>query len=402
MRNINKVGSKFTVSLHVESADNLLTANEVVFVWERNAKVVSTKPVSVDRDTHIAHFGGEVLSQYVTLFKKKKESSPFEDKVFRLSLRNGSERGKVIGKIDINFSLHVGIPSSSKRICAPLSNGSQVVMRVESKFIAEAIRKKNSRGTSSVGSSAIDADNDSEFDPQDVDTDLGDLDDLDVGEPLETPSSTSAPRAPPSSTTRSAAPRRPPLAPSASMDEPAAPPMTPLHRKPSAPSPGRDPAPRSRGASPARAKRSNEGIPNIPLPGLGRRTASRDSNDVPNSLNSSSAAPVNNASSNTEVDSLHRENRMLQRRNNDLQSRVDDLERKLDSTSFGFDNSHDVDELLEENSRIKAYAEELEVRLRREPSYTEVVRELRETKMALAIINMEKEQLKNEIRVLKK
>lgn len=398
MRNINKTGFRFTISLYIEAVEKVLSANEIVLVWERNAKVLTSKAVRVEKDSRTAHFGGELLSQEVTLFKKKKENAKFEEKVFRLAIRNAADRGKVVGKIDVNFADHVDIPSSSKRIAAPLNNGSRVVMRVESKFLGEAVKKKGSRGTGSSASSTVDTtDNESEFDPQDGVAEMGDLDDLDIEEPMETPTSAPTLSALSSSSNRAAPPRRPPLAPSASLDEPPAAPIVPLHRKPSAPSPGRERPTRSRDASPVDSRGFDPSL-SAPIPSVSRtrRTPSHESNDLSSVSNGAFSA------SRSEADTLRRENRVLTRRNDDLQSRVADLERKLDAAAYGGDQADTIDELMVENKRLNGLVEELEVRISREPSYNDIVRELRETKMALAIVSMERDQLKNEIRIRKK
>ena len=116
-----------------------------------------------------------------------------------------------------------------------------------------------------------------------------------------------------------------------------------------------------------------------------------------------------------EFDALSKDNRQLRRRNEDMQARISELEHRLDSySSMTAGNAGpgllatdsmtraELDDLMQENKSLKEHVEDLEMRIRREPIYADVVRDLREAKMALAIMNIERDELKQEIRKLKK
>lgn len=342
VRNINKVGYRFKFALEIEHVTKMMGSSEVVVVWERGAKVSATAPARIDKATRRAEFGGESLTQDITLFKKKKEGSDFEEKVYKLSVRQGSERGRVLGKIDINFADYVDIPSFSKKIGATLQSGAQIVLHVRSTFMGETKGKKNSRGGSSIGSSAFDqsshAGSRDELDSRDED-----LADLDVDDALP-------PQAPLVKASSSRIPR------------PGRPPRDPVDENPVSSGSLRK---RPMAQSPSRTK-GDEGSTSVSAP-----------------------------SRNAELDRLRRENRELRRKNDDLAQRNDDLEQRLDS---GVDGS--IEDLMIENTSLREEIGDLETRLSREPVYADVVRDLREAKMALAILTLEKDELTQHVRKL--
>lgn len=403
MRNINKVGHKFSVSLKIETVDKVISASEVVVSWERNAKVVSTSPVRVDKDTRMATFNGDILTQEVTFFKKKKAGAQFDDKVFRLVLRDANGPKKIVGRIDLNFSQHIDIPSSSKRMGAQLSNGSKLVMKFDSKFLSESTKtKKSSKGTSSVGSASVINDDESEFGGADIDlADLTDLEDLNIDSPPTSISAIPTLTITNSSTTNitnsyddnyshsnsnntTNPTRRPPLAPAASTDDS-------LHNRPS------NTSPTINGTQGSVV--SSQGS----ISKLGRGRRSRDPSPVRNIYSRQESSSEKN-----EMETLRKENRALRRRNEDLQSRVLELEHRLDNTGGGRNNGGrnnymaEIDDLTQENRSLKEIVDDLEMRIRREPIYSDVVRDLREAKMALAIMNIERDEHKQEIRRLKR
>lgn len=403
MRNINKQGFKFKFELHIESVEKIINSNEICITWERNGKVASTKPARVDKNTRTAHFGGDSISQEVTLFKRKKEGSSFDDKVFRLAARNNNETGKILGRIDINASEYVDIPSFSKRVGAALNNNARVIMRVESTFLGEAkSRKPGSRGTSSIGSSTLDvADDQSSVDDSDR-LNENDFDDLSI-DTLESdvPNSTNSTTAAANATSLSI-PNRPPVQP-----QPQPPRRVPLpsstpkeeppreRRRPSAQSPSRDSRMRHQndlnGTTPVV---SND----LPGPSLSNAPSLRQRS----SARSDTVDPPPPGPSKSEFDKMRRENRALQRKNNDLQNRVSELEDQLDAKADIEGNGESIEELNSEIVHLKAYTDDLEIRLKREPLYSDVVRELREAKMALAILTLEKDELIQELRRMKR
>lgn len=376
MRNINKLGYKFGFELHIESVDKMIGSNDVVVTWERREKVLSTKPAKIDRSSRVAHFGGEVLKQEITLFKKKKEGSNFQDKVYRLAVRQNSERGKIIGKIDLDFSEYVEIPSYSKRVGAPLSSGGRIVMRVVSKFLAETRNKKSSQGTGSVGSHDVESDgqfstiNDDDFvsqtnaDIQESFDDIG-IDDTGIDVPPPRPTLQANSRKP------SNRHQRNPPAP-----EEAAP-KGKLLRKIS--------------ASPNNVMSGNDSSSRF---GGSRIPRSRTPETDVGATNS--AAP-----SRAEFEKLRRENRTLRRQNDDLLQHKESLERELEDSRYG-DDAESLEKLMVENTALRRDVGDLEAKLAREPVYADVVRELREAKMALAILTLEKDELQQALRKLKR
>jgi len=48
VRNINKVGSKFRISLEFETVTKILANADCVITWERKGTVLCTEPVKVD------------------------------------------------------------------------------------------------------------------------------------------------------------------------------------------------------------------------------------------------------------------------------------------------------------------------------------------------------------------
>lgn len=383
VRNINKLAYKFSFELHIESVDKMMGSNDVVVTWERGSKLLSTKPAKIDRSSRVAHFGGEVLAQEVTLFKKKKEGSKFEDKVFRLTVRQNSERGKLVGKIEIDFSEYVEIPSFSKRIGASVSSGGRIIMRVMSNYIGEAKPRGSSRGTASVGSRDPESDGQSSAAPDEderseMDADLNDLDDLDVDDaPVGAPPPPQATPQPVVKKATSIRGRARPPNPTAA-DEPTA--NGRLRRKATVPSPKRDTWTTSAFES------SSGSAANL-------RTTRRGDVDV----GSTNAAGPSRA----EFEKLRRENRTLRRQNEDILQRKEELERKIDE--HGHDESAEsLEQLMVENTSLRRDVGDLEAKLAREPVYADVVRELREAKMALAILTLEKDELTQEVRKLRK
>lgn len=385
VRNINKQGFKFKFELHVESVDKLTTSSDVCVTWERGSKLLSTKPAKVDKNTRTAHFGGEVLAQEMTLFKKKKDGATFEDKPFKLAVRQGSSRGKIVGKIEINFADYVEIPSFSKRIAAGIASGGRIIMRVVSTFLGEAKRKKGSHGSTSVGSSAFESDvlssSGYEDNPGGMDTHLNDLDDLDVGDPpmqVSQPPPPIVKKPPPQNVRRPIPPATP------NVEEPTVT-QNRMFRRPSAPSPKRDITKRSE--IPAS---TNSRV----VPGNARSTRVKSDAEV-----GSTNGP---APSWAEFEKLRRENRGLRRRNEDLQERNDNLEDRAATGNGIEDHTESLQQLMVENTSLRRDVGDLEAKLAREPEYSDVVRDLREAKMALAILTLERDELVQEVRKLRR
>lgn len=57
---------------------------------------------------------------------------------------------------------------------------------------------------------------------------------------------------------------------------------------------------------------------------------------------------------------------------------------------------------MAENTALRRDVGDLEVKLSREPVYSDVVRDLREAKMALAILTLEKDEFHQQLRKLRR
>lgn len=137
MRNAAKLPFRFTFDILIDSVDKVACTGPVVLVWERNTtKVLSTKAVTVDRNTRKATFGNEQLSSEVTLFKNSPQDKKFLEKVVKLAIKAGNAEGKTLGKIHINLADHAELPSGSKKISAELNNGSVLIATVQCQFIS--------------------------------------------------------------------------------------------------------------------------------------------------------------------------------------------------------------------------------------------------------------------------
>lgn len=407
VRNINKNGYKFRVQMQIESVDKVMSSSDVVITWERSNKVLASQPAKVDKQTRMAMFNNESLSQEITLFKKKKENANFEDKVYKLFLRQGSERGKIVGKFDINLAEYVDVPSYSKRIGVSLNSGSRIICRLTSTFIGEAKTKRGSRGTASVGSSTFDIEsengsNDNET-AADLDTNMNDLDDLDIG--LDDPDSNYSNK---SSSTQSNPSQQITRQGSASRQNPTIPQRNPvLQRIPSKTRTNQQAPPPESNATRRRP------IPNLPV----RAPSPKQLEPLPPSENTIPATTTTRNKSKTdtldmgttnggaplrnEFEKLKRENRSLRRKNEDLLGRNQELERRLDSGLMtgggGGDGDESVEQLIDENNALRRDVQELEIRLSREPVYADVVRDLRDAKTALALLTLEKDELQQEV-----
>ncbi|PXF45533.1 hypothetical protein BWQ96_04735 [Gracilariopsis chorda] len=377
VRNINKQGFKFKYEINFESVDKLTTTGDVCVTWERGPKLLATKPVRVDKQTRMAHFVGQSLVQEATLFKKKRDNAQFEPKAYKLNVRQNNERGKILAKIELNFSDYVEIPSFSKRVGASMSSGGRLIMKISSTFLGEAKVRRKSRGTASVGSSQFEYDSDVHSnsgmdDHTELDTDIADLDDLDVDGSI-----------------------------SASLQtQPAPQPQKHIQTKPRLPAtsspaipevPRTQPPPqRKYSASPKLPKRDPS-----PFKGISYKFGSRQKSDV------EVGATNGQGPTQAEFERLRQENRSLKRTNTDLLSRLDDLESRLrlaDNTASEESNER----LTIENQRLKKELDEVTAMLRREPVYSDVVRDLREAKMALAIITLEKDELIQALRLARR
>lgn len=391
--NIGKVGSKFHFSLEFEKVDKLLGPQEVVITWERRGKILCTHPVQVDRSTREASFAGQKLEQTVTLFKPRKGAIAFNEKVYQLAVRANSSKGKLVGRIDINFAEYVQIPQFSKRVGAELSSGGQVIMRVNSKYLGEAKTKKtSSRGSSSVSSSTVGGAMDDA--PSETDDDLADLGVPDefTEAPVETPTRSASRRGgggvmPERSASRKGAAAGMPER-SASRKGTAAPPERSASRRRQA---TRQPSINARDPSPLSASGSSRADPRRAAPIVPTVSAMDESvKERVRPTKVSEEGSTRNAPSRAEFERVKRENRSLNRRVDDLETQNEELQERLGGAGGGTVDM--VEDLQYENDKLRKQVRELDEKLRREPVFKDVVRQLKEAKMALAILTLEKDE----------
>lgn len=419
VRNINKVGFKFRFVIEFETADKLLTNADVVATWERKGTVLSTVPVPVDTKARTADFAKAKLEQLVTLFKPKKSGAgiDFHEKPYTFSIRTHNDKGKTIGKAALNLAEYVGVPDCSKRISVPLSHDGNLIMRVTSTYVGEA-RRKNKTGKSSAGASSVFSSstigaassksnthtpgNRSNYEH----ADQSDLSDLFIDGDFEGIKSSSS-----STQVR--------IAPSQSRKEN----IDSASEKDLAPSQSRKKLPRVETSAilgPSQSQ-SRTKLPRVEksailarsqpqsrtkqaanvVPSRSRRRERAEENKskqhsvdkpeepgvpvVPVARPKSSVETVSQA----DYDKLKRDNRALVRRNNDIYMRNEQLEDKL--------SDMDVDKILVLEDQVEALKEELrdlKERLAREPVYLDVVKELKDAKMGLAILSTENAELK--------
>ena len=84
----------------------------------------------------------------------------------------------------------------------------------------------------------------------------------------------------------------------------------------------------------------------------------------------------------------------LRKENSRLRRQIEDMEKASPQT---FAPGSDAAKLQEENRALKSEVNDLRMALAREPVYSDIVRELKETKMALALLNLEKEEYQLEL-----
>lgn len=97
-----------------------------------------------------------------------------------------------------------------------------------------------------------------------------------------------------------------------------------------------------------------------------------------------------NAPSRAEFERVKRENRSLNRRVDDLETQNEELQERLGGAGGGTVDM--VEDLQYENDKLRKQVRELDEKLRREPVFKDVVRQLKEAKMALAILTLEKDE----------
>lgn len=337
VRHVGKTPFRFSFAITAESVDKLTTTSDVCIVWERNGKQELTKPVKVDRANRKANFGGERLSQEVTLFKNNPSDKKFADKVFKIAIRavgdvKAGTKPATVGKIHLNLADYAEVPSGSKRISAELSNGASLIATIQSTFLS--MGKSTTTGSRASRSDALSS---AESD-LDLDTDLDDLDTDGGGGGAGGGAGAGAGAA-------------------ASGTDSDATPSGFLRNK----------------------------IRGNLQKASSKRTIKRASGAV---ASSSSIGDDAGGGGNAEVERLLKENARLRRQLDELERRNEKLE-----GSAGGGGGGDAGEA----DRLRIEVTDLRSALAREPVYVDVVQDLKEAKMALAMLHLENEQTQLEL-----
>lgn len=168
---VNHVGTtpyRFRIDLFVSYAENIKSLSEACITWERRGKVEATKAVSVVDCKAVFR---QQLTMECTLFRKnpgkssskheptaQEEMLNFDEKKAKLYLRKGSPQGKAVAKLALNLSDYIKGATSTVFADMKLSDGTNVVTKVEATMIALDKKKKfgSSRGSAMSDNTSVD------------------------------------------------------------------------------------------------------------------------------------------------------------------------------------------------------------------------------------------------------
>lgn len=345
VRNATKLPFRFTFDLLIDTVDKIAITGPVVLVWERSvSKVISTKAVTVDRSSRKANFGNEQLTSEITLFKNSPQDKRFQDKVVKLAIKGGNSEGKTLGKIHLNLADHAELPSGSKKISAELNNGSVLIACVQCQFISMGNSPSAGASSNAFSSAGTNATAGNKSSPRSKQTgkslhamnsgvgtsDM--LDESDIEADIESLTSESENGTPASSGIKGR--------------------LSKLGRIGS-----------KRGIGAGRKGRNSElGFTNVSLDGGG-----------------GNAAGGGGGADGGAYEKLKRENKALKK--------------QLEELEKGGGSGGSNTKLVEENKSLKREIDSLKDALKRDPEFHELVSQLKETKMALALLQMERDQL---------
>ncbi|KAA8495938.1 hypothetical protein FVE85_2093 [Porphyridium purpureum] len=356
--------------LHVEG----LVCNEPVYVGIfRGEKEFSCKAQMVDRSTNKVVFD-EIIRFDATLFRPRNvEGAAFEEKEYKVALKTNSD-GKTIGKIHLNFADYAIEPSGSKKFGAKLSNGALIVMHVESSINLGPNAKRNttmsprgmlgSRSMSSATSVAA-----SEYAGSSMGgDDFGDMDDLkdlglddDDGE-RESQSSLKGKSAGVALSAAAMSPRR-------DSDS--------LKRTASE----RGNGPPGKAGSEAVSGKSGRNLMTLLASPRGRRNTGKTRQE-------------------DSAEKVMKRIAYLEKRNEELRQQNQSLrDAKREEGAQGMRN---MDDLRAENAELQGRTKDLNLQIAREPELHDLVHELKEVKVALAMADYEKEQYRMEFMKVQK
>lgn len=146
VRNICKVPFKFRFELHADSVDRVVGSGDVVLVWFRPNRSLSSSPARLDVANRRAAFESTPLSTEITLFKTTATDRTFHDKVMKLYLKAGSADGKTIAKLHLNLAEYAEVPFARRRISAEMDGGPVLLATIACTFLMTGKAATSLRG----------------------------------------------------------------------------------------------------------------------------------------------------------------------------------------------------------------------------------------------------------------
>mmetsp|Transcript_938 Transcript_938/g.2595 ORF Transcript_938/g.2595 Transcript_938/m.2595 type:complete len:395 (-) Transcript_938:1445-2629(-) len=326
---------QFRFNITVQRVDKLMCDEPVYIGLFRGEKAFCTPQVMPSNATRSASFEEHPLVMEATLFRKAGEEQ-FSEKIFKLALK--TVRGdKTIGKMHLDIAQYAAVPSGERKLGASLSNGAMAVLHLVSTLEESGRKKRGAGGSRSSGLSSAIAP--SEYASSSVggddQLDDDDLDDLLDGEDADEvrESDASAPH------------------------------------------------------NPSRAL--SEGDHDFALRGL------LASPRGPADSARNGAAPSNGRQKTVlSKERLAKRIAYLERRNAELEEQNLSL---MDTVNNGAKQGIGAASFSAENEKLRARAKELSMLIASEPEMGDLVQELKEVKVALAMVNFEKETFLLEI-----
>lgn len=164
---------RFRVHIFVSYAENLQNNTEVCVVWQKRAAIEATSVVKVREKKAVFR---ENLTMELTLFRRGGTDTSelkFDEKKVKLAIRKGGKEGKSVGKINLDLAQYIRGANSTVFADMKMSNGSLVVTKIEATMMHVG-KKKGAAGSEACSEMTGDGtDFDSLF--GDDDQDLGDL-----------------------------------------------------------------------------------------------------------------------------------------------------------------------------------------------------------------------------------
>ncbi len=374
--NVGKPKFSFVFTLGFQRLENFAAPpGDIVIEWKRNKASKCTRPIPTSTSSRTLIFSErERIVGPVEMVQKK---NGFVEKEYKISVRAGSQNGRVLGYSFVDFAKYAEVPSGRQVAEIRLSNNSVLVVIIFSKFLGKAKQKSKSSVQSGMKETAPLLDPRDEFDPiaaaieelerREVTDDMS-LDDLGID--IEDDSEFEPG---PPITIRSGGSsfiRKP-----KTMEDVSSPVSTVTDRPSTTEAYGNGTKMGSLSFTQSvsastledEATERTEDDEEMEMRTMGRRVAS----DV--------------SGTGAKTDWLKQRNATLHSENEELKTRINELEQwknRAECTAAG--------ELLKENEKLTAQVAELRSRLEREPIMVDVLHELKQTKMALALMTMER------------